>query len=51
MSKQRKPSPEPRNAEQSPKQPADRAAAGCTKFSDEPAVQKPLFQLDQGGAR
>lgn len=58
MSKQKKPSPERMNAaQQAPlptqkRQPAAARTAGRPKeFRDEPMVQQPLFQLDQGGAR
>jgi hypothetical protein len=52
MSKQKKPSPERMNAAQPPKrQAAARSAGSPKKFSDVPMVQKPLFDLDQGGAR
>lgn len=58
MSRQKKPSPEPRNAvQQIPlppgkrQQAVPRSADHRKKFSDVPAVQQPLFDLDQGGAR
>lgn len=51
MSKQKKPSPERMNAVQPPKRQAAARSAGSPKFSGEPVVQKPLFAIDQGGAR
>jgi hypothetical protein len=51
MSNRHKPSPKPANAVQPPKRQTAARAAGSPKFSDEPVVQKPLFVLDQGGAR
>ena len=58
MSKQKKPSPEPRGeVQQIPlpprkqQQAAARTAGSPKKFFDVPMVQQPLFDLDQGGAR
>jgi len=58
VSKQKKPSADPRNTviriplpPQKRQQASDPAAGKRKKFSDVAAVQQPLFELDQGGAR